>query len=153
MNNDLAQVNTFLGVTGAEFVRRSHELQAVLESFPADQHVEMPIQHFFGHKTYVREMFSPKGSVIVGKTHRHDHICIVLQGRALVYSEHGSNEVQAPCTFVAPAGSKRIFIVLEDLIFQNVHYTESTDLDVIERELIVPDSEVEQFRKDHNLEV
>jgi len=153
MSNDLEQVNTFLGVTGAEFVQRVHELQAHLQSFPIEQQVEMPIQHYFAHKTYVREMFSPKGSLIVGKTHRHDHICIMLKGRALIYSEHGSQEMSAPCTFVAPKGSKRIFVVLEDLVFQNVHYTEATDLNAIEAELIVPDSEVEQFRKDHNLEV
>ena len=151
--NDLQQVNEFLSVTGADFVQRVHELQAYLQSFPADQHVEMPIKHYFAHNTYVREMFSPAGSIVVGKTHRYDHICIVLKGKALVYSEHGSQEVSAPFTFVAPKGSKRLFVVLEDLIFQNVHHVPTTDLDEIERDLIDADGEVQKFRTDHNLEV
>ena len=151
--NGLEQVNQFLSVTGSKFVQRVHELQQHLQSFPEGDKVDPPVNHYFGHKTYVREMLAPSGSIIVGKTHRYNHTCIVLQGKALVYSESGSFEIQAPFTFSCEAGAKRLFGVLEDLVFQTVHYTESTDLAVIEQEIIVPDAEINQFRKDLNLEV
>lgn len=151
--NDLEQVNEFLSVTGLDFVKRVHELQNVLLSLPTEVQAEMPITHHFGHKTYVREMFSPTGSIIVGKTHRYAHVCIVSQGRAIIYDEHGSREIQAPCSFVTQPGIKRLFVVLKDLTFSTVHHANTSDLEGLERELIVPDDEVEQFRKDLNLEV
>lgn len=151
--NDIEQVNQFLSVTGSKFVHRVDELQVLLKSFPEGDQVDPPVNHYFGHKTYVREMIAPSGSIIIGKTHRYDHTCIVLKGKALVYSEYGSYEIQAPYTFSSERGIKRLFVVLEDLVFQTVHYTESTDIAVIEQELIVPDDEVSQFRKDQNLEV
>lgn len=152
--NELQQVNEFLSVTGADFIRRVHELQDFLISqMPAEHHTEMPVKHHFAHKTYVREMFSPAGSIVIGKTHRYDHTCIVLTGRAVVYSEHGVKEISAPSTFHSERGAKRLFVVLEDLTFQTVHYAETDDLAAIEQDLIVPDSEVEQFRKDQNMEI
>jgi len=151
--NDLEQVNAFLSVTGLDFVHRVHELQHLLQSLPTEVQAEMPIKHLYGHKTYVREMFSPTGSIVVGKTHRYEHVCIVSQGRALVYDEYGSREIQAPCSFVSEPGIKRLFVVLEDLIFSTVHHADTSDLEQLERELIVPDDQVEQFRKDLNLEV
>lgn len=152
--NELQQVNEFLSVTGADFIRRVHELQDFLISqMPAEHHTEMPVKHHFAHKTYVREMFSPAGSIVIGKTHRYDHTCIVLTGRAIVYSEHGVKEISAPLTFHSERGAKRLFVVLEDLTLQTVHYAETDDLAAIEQDLIVPDSEVEQFRKDQNMEI
>ena len=151
--NGLEQVNQFLSVTGKDFYQRVHQLQHHLLSFPDEVKVEPPIFHHFGFKTYVREMHSPSGSIIVGKTHRHDHTCIVSKGKAIVYSEYGSEVIEAPMVFESKRGAKRLFVVLEDLIFQTVHYAETQDLSVLEQQLIVPDDEVEQFRKDSNLEV
>lgn len=148
--NGLEQVNQFLSVTGSKFVQRVHELQQHLQSFPEGDKVDPPVRHFFGHKTYVREMFAPCGSIIVGKTHKYDHICIVQHGSALIYTEDGSFEVSAPYTFEAKAGAKRIFVALEDFIFQTVHHTETTDLSVIEEDLIIADSEVQKFRNQLN---
>jgi len=144
--NDLDQVNTFLSVTGDEFTKRVHELQHKLLSFPTEQQIDPPVSHFFGHKTYVREMFLRQGSIIVGKTHKHDHICIIQHGSALIYTEQGSFQASAPFTFESKAGAKRIFVALEDFIFQTVHHAETKDLSAIEKDTIVPDSEVQGFR-------
>ena len=52
--NELQQVNEFLSVTGADFIRRVHELQDFLiNQMPAEHHTEMPVKHHFAHKTYV----------------------------------------------------------------------------------------------------
>lgn len=152
----LVEINQTLGVTGPEFIHRAQQLQtAMLENLNQEERIEPPIQHYFAHGTYVREMFAPTGSVIVGKMHRHDHICILLKGKAIIYGEDGRMEVEAPYTFVAKKGSKRIFIVLDDLVFQNVHPASSTDLDELERELIIDESNVnavKEFRLSIGLE-
>lgn len=152
----LTELNQQLCVTGPEFINRAQQLQAaMLENLKPEDLIEPPLKHYFANGTYVREMFAPMGSIIVGKMHRHDHICILLQGSAIIYSEDGPMEVEAPYTFVAAKGSKRIFVVLDDLIFQNVHLASSTDLDELERELIVDESAenaVKAFRLSIGLE-
>ena len=152
----LTELNQVFGVTGSQFISRARQLQtAMLENMNQEERIEPPVTHYFAHGTYVREMFAPLGSVIVGKMHRHDHICILLKGRAMIYGEDGQMEVEAPYTFVAKQGSKRIFVVLEDLIFQNVHPASSTDLEELERELIVDESDesaVKDFRLSIGLE-
>ena len=136
------EINNFLGVTGSDFVRRTQQLQdALIQGLDPTEKIEFPIKHYFAHGTYVREMHAPAGSLIVGKMHKHDHICIMLQGRAIVYNEHGQEEITAPYTFISHQGVKRIFIVLEDMIFQNVHPANTTDLEQLEKDLIVDESD------------
>lgn len=147
----LTEINQILAVTGADFVRRTQELQdALIHNLDPAEKIEPPVNHYFAHSTYVREMFAPSGSIIIGKMHKHEHICIMLQGKAIVYSEHGQEEIVAPRTFVAPKGVKRIFVVLEDMVFQNVHPASTNDLEQLERDLIVDESDpnaVQEFRK------
>lgn len=80
------------------------------------------------------------GSVIVSKRHAQEHICIVSKGRLLVTVEDGSQEIAAPAQFVSPAGSKRIGLVLEDMVWTTVHRTDKTAPDEIEAELMMDET-------------
>jgi quercetin dioxygenase-like cupin family protein len=66
----------------------------------------------------------PKDSVIIGKIHRHTHLAFLLKGRIAVVTEFGRQILQAPCTFISPAGVKRALYVEEDAIVTTVHLTE-----------------------------
>ena len=150
MQLQTTEINDLLGVTGADFVRRTQQLQdALIHGLDPSERIDPPIKHHFAYGTYVREMHAPAGSLIVGKMHKHDHICIMLQGRAIVYNEYGQEEIAAPHTFISHQGVKRIFVVLEDMIFQNVHPANTTDLEQLEKDLIVDESDpnaVKEFR-------
>lgn len=111
-----------------------------------------PVTHHFAPGMYAREMFIPKGTVIVGKMHRHAHLSSVTKGRILVATEHGNREVSAPAVFVSEAGVKRAGYALEDTIWVTYHATEGTDLAEIEAELIVPESEVLEMVKRKELQ-
>ena len=39
-----------------------------------------PLRHFFADGVYVREIFIPKGMLIVGKIHKHSHPNFLLLG-------------------------------------------------------------------------
>lgn len=100
-----------------------------------------PIEEY-GCGTYARELFMPAGIVLTGKIHRHSHITIVSQGRFILVSEDGRQEVKAPHTFVSPVGAKRAFYVLEDTVLTTIHLTKhlsEDELDDIEAEVISPD--------------
>lgn len=107
------------------------------ESMLADEmHVECPVTHTFAPGVYAREMLIPKGTVIVGKIHKHAHVNIISKGKASVMTEFGPMQIEAPHTFVSQPGTKRVVVALEDVIWTTIHPTMETDLEKIEDEVI-----------------
>jgi len=114
-------------------------LHALLEAQP--DHLtsdDFPLKHHFAPGVYVREMLLEKDRVVVGKIHRHDHIAMLIQGSAVVVSEQGRIEIEAPHIWNSKKGEKRAVYAIEDCIFVTVHPTDETDLDKIEDEVIAP---------------
>lgn len=106
------------------------------------EHFFTPISDQYGCAQYARQLFMPAGTVVVGKLHRLPHITFLLKGRVLVVSENGGKQdLTGPLTFISPAGSKRVFHVLEDTLLTTVHLTKQNteqDLSKIEDEVISP---------------
>lgn len=98
--------------------------------------VDCPIDHFFASGVYVRQMSAPAGTLIVGHEHRFEHVCILLKGSMTVATPEGVKTVSAPLTFIAPPGRK-VALVLEDIVFHNVHATDERDLDKIEEQIVI----------------
>ena len=93
---------------------------------------ECPVRHIFAPGAYAREMTIPKGTVIIGKIHKHAHLNFISAGKVRVVTEHGSHELTAPHTFVSEVGTKRVVYALEETIWTTVHVTNETDLEKIE---------------------
>lgn len=101
-----------------------------------DSEVICPLKHSFGDGIYVREIFNPKGALIITKIHKKDHPFFLLKGRMLIATEKGIQELEAPFQGMTMAGTKRAIYALEDVVFITVHATEKTNLDEIEDEII-----------------
>lgn len=110
--------------------------------------IEFPLVHHFAPSTYGREIFFPADSLVIGKTHRHAHLNIISKGRVTVATEHGIAVLEAPCSFVSEVGTKRAIHAHEDTVWTCIHANPSntTDLELIESEIIVPDDEIAAFR-------
>jgi len=100
-----------------------------------------PLAHYFAPGAYAREMLIPKDHLIVGKIHKHAHLNILSYGKVRVATEEGVKTIEAPCTFISPAGVKRAVTALEDTLWTTIHITEETDLEIIEEEIIAPSFE------------
>lgn len=97
--------------------------------------VSMPeAGHYFAPGMYGRTLLVPAGMTIVGKTHRHAHLLMVLKGHATVASEFGVEELRAPYIGVSQPGVKRVVHAHEDTLFVTVHHnpSDTEDLDEIE---------------------
>lgn len=104
--------------------------------------VPLEYEHYFASGCYVRLMKCPAGSLVIGKPHRTEHISILLKGSCTITNDDGSvTFVEAPMIAVTPAGKKKMALVHEDMWFLNVHATETTDLDEIEKKVIIPEEE------------
>lgn len=104
-------------------------------------HYFSPIDEKYGCCTYAREMFIPKGTLIIGKIHRHAHLNIISKGKVSVATEFGTKYLEAPCTFISEVGLKRAVVAIEDTIWTTIHLTNKNsedDLAEIEDEVIAP---------------
>lgn len=109
--------------------------------------VEMPLQHTFAPGVYVRTIFIPAGSVIIGKIHKHRHANVLSQGHVTVLTEGGGlEELHGPLTMVSEPGTKRAVYAHTDTVWTTIHPTDKTDLGDIEEEVIAKTyEEYEQF--------
>lgn len=100
-----------------------------------------PLQHSFSDGIYVREITIPKGVILTGKIHKHDHPNFLIKGKVKVFTEHDGFEIlTAPCHMISKAGTKRAVEAMEDTVWVTVHHnpTNTTDLKKIEGNVIAP---------------
>jgi hypothetical protein len=101
--------------------------------------VECKESHHFGPNIYIKEVTLPAGAVIIGKHHRHEHLCNMVSGRMIVVDSDGNRtELVAPMTFMAKSGRKIAYII-ETVVFQNIYSTSETDIQKLE-DMIVDNS-------------
>jgi hypothetical protein len=95
-----------------------------------------PLQHRFADGVYAREIFLPKGSVVIGKIHKFGHLNLITCGHVSVLTEFGVDEFTAPYTFVSKPGTKRVVYAHEDTVWTTFHGTQHTDVDAVEADII-----------------
>lgn len=115
--------------------------EKMLNDLPEDNKVDPEVltTHHFAPGVYARMIFVPKGHYIVGKIHKHVTMNIVCKGKISVKTEKGMLTFTAPCIVNSDAGIKKAAYALEDTWWVNIHATDETDLDKIEKEFIVED--------------
>jgi len=97
---------------------------------------QCPLKHSFADGIYMREIFIPKDTLLVGKIHKHSHPNIILKGDVSVLTEEGAKRIKAPCSMISPAGTKRVVYAHEDTVWVTFHVTKSQNLEEIEEEII-----------------
>ena len=114
----------------------SQKVEVLLSRVQKMPQVDCQTKHYFGPSIYIREVTMPAGAVVIGKPHKKDHMCVMLQGRMIIVNADGTRkELVAPMTFVGSAGRKVAYI-LETTVFQNILATDETDIDVLENMLV-----------------
>lgn len=114
----------------------SQKVDSLLAQVQVMPQVECPEENFFGPNVYIKQVTMPAGSVIIGKSHKIEHICNMISGRMILMDSNGDKkELVAPMTFVAPKGRKVAYIV-ETVVFQNIFSTNETDLDKLENMIV-----------------
>lgn len=124
--------------------QKLYELQTAIADLPD---VELPLQHTFAPGVYVRTIFIPAGTVVVGKIHKHRHANILSQGHVTVFTEHGGKEdLHGPLTMVSEPGTKRAVYAHTDTVWTTIHPTDKLTPEDVEEEVIAKSyEEYEQF--------
>lgn len=120
------------GLDPAVVRKRIRQLTADLFALSDDEKREFDVKHTFLNGMYMRELFIPKGSLLVGKIHKLDCLNIVSKGDISILTETGSARVTAGYSVVSPAGIQKVGYAHEDTVFVNVFRTEETGIEKIE---------------------
>jgi len=115
---------------------KARNLEAAMREMPQ---ADIPIRHIFAPGIYAREMTMPKGSLVVGKLHKHECMHTISKGHVIVQTDEGLVEMIAPHTFVSRRGAKRVIMAVEETVWTMYHPTNETDLDTIEAFFIAAD--------------
>lgn len=100
---------------------------------------ELVTEHQFSPGMYMRKLYRPAGTLIVGKVHKEPHFFLCAKGEIIAWTENGMKRLQAGDVIESKPGTKRVTLAVTDAIGITIHRTDKTDLDEIEAELIEPD--------------
>lgn len=117
-------------------IERDAAMVALIEDFKQLPQIDCPVKHHFAPHVYVRECLMPKGSIVIGKKHKTEHLNIMESGSMWLVDNEGRREfIKAPQTFVSRAGVQKAAYILEDVIWKTIHVTDNTNIEELESEL------------------
>ena len=118
-------------------IRAIQGLQEAMES-PEFESTDMGqfTDHFFAPGIYVRTLFIPAGFIVIGASHRHECLNILLKGTISIVNEHGEKVLaKAPLIFKAKTGQKAGYAVT-DCWYASIHPNKNDITDIKQLELI-----------------
>ncbi len=125
------------------------EFEELCKARESEHGVSIQPKHYHCGGVYAREIAIPKGTALVGEIHTQDQINVVSKGSIRVATEEGVKIIEAPCTFISPAGTKRAGYAIEDTVWTVFHATTSTDQQEIRKEFIAPDYDTLDKQLEH----
>lgn len=129
---------------------RIHDVQELMLQYPQ---ADCLIEHEFAHGVYSRKMHVDANTLVVGKMHRFETYNVLLKGACKIVCAHSGEvkEIKAPFTFTSEPYTKKLAVFTEESIWLNIHPTNLTDLEQIEKEFIVPEQEELELLKGETL--
>lgn len=113
-------------------------LQSYLSGFPQ---VDLQPKHFFTDGAYTRSLPIPADMIVVGKTHKHEHMVVLVKGTATINTDKGMETISAPHFWKSRPGDKRALYTHSDCEFATFHLnpTNTQDLAELEADIIEPE--------------
>jgi len=137
--NDLSVSNLMPKNINDKDLSYKEKVAVIVQTLQKMDQVECPVKHHFAPGVYLREIFMPAGTIVIGKIHRTEHFNIVVSGLCSIVHEDGRHEyLRGPMTFVSKAGVQKLLFIHEDTIWKTVHPTNETNLDLLDNLLIAP---------------
>jgi hypothetical protein len=115
------------------------DLQRMMLKLPQ---IQLPTEHFFADGMYLRHVWRPRDTLIVGRVHLKEHFLICALGHVAIFDGRGKFELREGDVRVSSPGVKRSTYAVTDSILITIHRAEGTDLEKIEAEIseVDPDS-------------
>jgi|TARA_E500000305_G_C4023579_1_gene240411 hypothetical protein len=105
-----------------------HHTQEMEESFPLTHHLDNGL--------YTREVFMPKGSLVVSFIHKQNHPSFFMSGEMSILLDTGEvKRIKAPMKVMTEIGTQRVAYMHEDCTWTCVYRTDATTIEEAENEV------------------
>ena len=99
-----------------------------------------PLKHHIKNGMYTREIFMPKGSLVVSFIHKQDHPSFFMKGEMSVVLDTGEvKRIQAPMVVQTDIGTQRVAYMHEDVSWVCVYKTDKDTVEEAEKEVYTLD--------------
>ena len=126
----------------------SEKVAYLTHRFLTMEQTECPLQHQFEQNLYIREIRIPADTWLVGRVHRHGHICQLLEGSLILVHREGHTEAfQAPSEILTLPGYQMVVHTVTDVVARTVHPnpTGERDIEKLEAEIFEPAESIKQL--------
>lgn len=103
----------------------------------------IPIRHFFGAGTCIKETFLLAGETLVQHRHHYDHLSYLVSGTVEVAVDGQKRKVVGPACMTIEAGKHHGVKALTDAVWLCIHGTDATDADMVDQVVIAPSDPAE----------
>ena len=100
---------------------------------------EPPTEHVFHGGMYCRQVWRPKGCLIVGKVHKKEHFYMIVSGTVSVTTDDGVQTITGPMLLCSKPGTKRAVYAETDALCMTFHRVDSSTVEDVESELVEDD--------------
>jgi len=100
----------------------------------------MPVTHHLENGLYTREIFMPKGQLVVSFIHKQNHPSFFMEGEMSLLMDSGEvKRVKAPMVVHTEAGTQRVAVIHEDTRWACVYRTDAKTIEEAEKEVYTMD--------------
>ncbi len=123
-----------------EFTRQVTSHEDVVLHHTKEMEETMPLKHHLKNGLYTREIFMPKGSLVISYIHKQDHPSFFLSGDMSVLMDTGEvKRIQAPMTVMTETGTQRVAYMHEDCTWTCVYRTDKETIEEAEKDVYTTD--------------
>tara|TARA_R110000796_G_scaffold72452_1_gene163771 strand:- start:49 stop:600 length:552 start_codon:yes stop_codon:yes gene_type:complete len=127
-------LNKVIGKLPDTLLHKAGEKQSnkMKEVYPLKQHIEGGM--------YTREIFMPKGNLIVSMIHKQNHPSFLLKGKLSFITDTGEiKNIEAPYKIFTKTGTQRVLYIHEDSEWCCVYKTDATTFEEAEADVYTND--------------
>ena len=100
----------------------------------------MPLKHHIKDGIYTREIFMPKGMLVLSFIHKTNHPSFFMSGDMSVITDTGEvKRIKAPMVVHTEIGTQRIAYMHEDTVWVCTYRTDATTVEEAEKEVYTED--------------
>ena len=120
----------------ANFRKQIQEIPGALEHHTTEMDEAMPLKHHIKDGVYTREIFMPKGMVVISFIHKTNHPSFFMSGEMSIITDKAEvKRIKAPMVLQTEMGTQRIAYMHEDCVWVCVYRTDAETVEEAEKEL------------------
>lgn len=105
-----------------------------------EMEANFPVTHHIENGMYTRELFMPKGALVVSFIHKQNHPSFFLEGEMSLLMDTGEvKRVKGPMVVQTEVGTQRVAYIHEDTRWACVYRTDATTVEEAEKEVYTLD--------------